>query len=85
MEQSQHNVANEMQGKAEEDDHVSMTTKCVFPPYRKLKFAVYVTQLDNKKHENFLLRFEFASEPMVHFFLSSIVKPSVNCKCFVWG
>jgi len=63
MEQIQHNVAHEMQGKAGEDDDF-MTTKCVFAPRRKLKFAAYVTQLDNKKLENFLLRFEFASEPM---------------------
>jgi hypothetical protein len=67
MEQIQHNVAHEMQGKAGEDDDISLPN-CVFDNHRKLKFAAYVTQLDNKKLENFLLRFEFASEPMVIFF-----------------
>merc|ERR1712062_61943 len=37
---------------------------CDFSEKRKIRFAAYVTQLDQRKLENFLMRFEFASVPM---------------------
>ena len=74
-----------MQRKTGEDDDVSMTTECVLAPYEKLKFAVYIaySSENDPLFEYFLSRFEFARKPMVHFFLSSIVKPSENYLCFV--
>jgi len=60
MEQIERRVNMDVAG---DEDETGMT-KCVFDARRKLKFAAYVTQLDNKKLENFLLRFEFASEAM---------------------
>ena len=78
---NKNDVAHEMQGKEGEDDDI-LLTKCVFDYHRKLKFAAYVTQLDNKQLENFLLRFEFASEPMVIFFVFNC-GPIANCKFYV--
>jgi len=62
MEQIKRNVAQDINGKAGEDDDEAASYQ--FDKHRKAKFAIYVTSLEIKKLENFLMRFEFATEPM---------------------
>jgi len=63
MEQIKRGVEQDINGKAGEEDGGD-SADYQFDQHRKAKFAIYVTSLDNKKLENFLLRFEFATEPM---------------------